>query len=246
MKRPVYKRVLLKFSGEALNGGNSQTTIDQEVMHYLSKQVGLLNQRGIEVGLVLGGGNLFRGSAMALQGVSRVSGDYMGLLATIINALAVQDVFNSFGIPTDLYTPFMMPAFAERYNASKASKSLSNGRVAIFAGGTGNPYCTTDSAAALRGAELGADMVFKATKVDGVYDKDPAVHEDAKRYDHLTYRQVLEQGLKVMDHGAIAMCEEAQLPIRVFRYSDPQNFEIIARGDGKVGTLVSSEEMKHE
>ena len=176
---------------------------------------------------------------MALGGVSRLSGDYMGMLGTIINALAMQDVLNSFGVDAVVYTPFMMPAFARRFNAADVRKAFRRGQVAVLAGGTGNPYCTTDSAAALRGAELEVDMVFKATKVDGVYDKDPESHEDAQRYERLTYREVLEKGLRVMDHGAIATCEEAGLPIRVFKFSDPTTFERIARGDGAVGTLIT-------
>jgi uridylate kinase len=163
----------------------------------------------------------------------------MGMLGTIINALAMQDVLNSFGVDAAVYTPFMMPAFARRFNAGDVRKAFRRGQVAVLAGGTGNPYCTTDSAAALRGAELEVDMVLKATKVDGVYDKDPESHADAQRYDQLTYREVLEKGLRVMDHGAIATCEEAGLPIRVFKFSDPTTFERIARGDGAVGTLIT-------
>lgn len=244
MGKPPARRILLKLSGEALAGGKQDRTFDQDVLNYLATQVQRLGGAGIEVAIVLGGGNLFRGAEMVLEGVSRLSGDYMGMLGTIINALAMQDVLTSFGVEAGIYTPFLMPAFADRFNATKVSKAMQKGQVAVLAGGTGNPYCTTDSAAALRGAELQVDVLLKATKVDGVYDSDPVRNRDAIRFDRLTYREVLEKGLRVMDHGAIALCEEAGLPIRVFKFSDPSSFERLASGDGQVGTLITTEEAR--
>lgn len=239
MTKPAYKRILLKLSGEALNGGVENSTFDPQILNYFATQILLLRSAGIEVAIVLGGGNIFRGSRMVMEGVTRVSGDYMGMLATIINSLALLDVLSHYGVETEIYTPFEMPAFARRFNSAQVLSSLRNGRVTILSGGTGNPFFTTDTAAALRGAEIEADILLKATRVDGVYDKDPEKHKDARRFDKLSYQEVLERGLSVMDRTAFALCAETKLPIRVFNFADKASFERIARGDGQVGTLVS-------
>ncbi len=242
MTKPTLKRILLKLSGEALNGGNPEVTFDPQILQFFCQQLMLLRSAGLEVAVVLGGGNIFRGARMVMEGVSRVSGDYMGMLATIINAVALQDVLGSYGVESEVYTPFEMPAFARRFNSAQVLAGLRHGRPAILAGGTGNPFFTTDSAAALRASEIEAEVLFKATKVDGVYAEDPVKNPGARRYDRLTYQEVLEQGLKVMDQTAIALCQEVGMPIRVFKFDDPENFHRIARGDGRVGTLISGPE----
>jgi uridylate kinase len=241
MGGPAFQRVLLKLSGEVLNGGREDCTIDGEVLQYLVEQIKVLCQAGVQVGIVLGGGNLFRGAQMSSLGVSRLNGDYMGMLGTIINGIALQDVLLAADQDAAVYTPFDLPAFSTRFHARTVSQALERGQVAVLAGGTGNPYCTTDSAAALRGAELGVDVILKATKVDGVYDKDPMAHPDAQRFDRLTFGEALARGLRVMDQGAIATCQESGIPIRVFRLEDSECFLRIAQGDGSVGTLIDTE-----
>lgn len=235
--RRRFGRVLLKFSGEAL-AGEQKFGIDPNMAVYLARQLKVLISTGIEIGLVIGGGNIFRGVAMVTQGLSRVSGDYMGMLATIINALALQDVLNANGIPTEIFTPFEMPAFASRFNSTQVVRALKDRKITIFAGGTGNPYFSTDSAAALKAAEVGADILLKATKVDGVFDKDPVKHTDARKFDRLTYHEVLEKDIKVMDQTAVALCREINMPIFVFNLSNESSFERIAGGDLSFGTLV--------
>ncbi len=231
------KRILLKISGEALMG-EQQYGIDPEFAAYLAGQIRTIHDEGIEIGLVIGGGNIFRGVAGVSQGLSRVSGDYMGMLATIINALAVQDVLIRHRINTEVFTPFEMPAFAQRFNAAHVNATLRDGRVTIFAGGTGNPYFSTDSAAALRAAEIRAELLMKATKVDGIFDKDPMKYDDAVKYDQLSYQEVLERNLKVMDATAIALCRDVGMPIFVFNLRTPGNMARVAAGDTSFGTMV--------
>jgi uridylate kinase len=233
-----FRRVLLKFSGEAL-AGDQRFGIDPNVASYLARQVRILHFNKIETGLVIGGGNIFRGVSAVSQGLSRVSADYMGMLATIINALALQDVLNSAGVPTEIFTPFEMPAFASRFNSASVISTLQDRKITLFAGGTGNPYFSTDSAAALKAAEIGAEILLKATKVDGVYDRDPVKHKDARMFDRLSFQEVLEQNLKVMDQTAVALCREVGMPIFVFNMMKEDNFERLAKGDLSCGTLVS-------
>lgn len=233
-----FRRVVLKISGEALAGGQGYG-IDPAFGLFLARQVKILQGHEIEIGLVVGGGNIFRGLAGVAQGFSRVSADYMGMLATIINALALQDVLNGEGVATRIFTPFEMPAFAMRFNASQADYNLREGRLVIFAGGTGNPYFSTDSAAALKAAEVRAEILLKGTKVDGVFDRDPVKDPDAKRYEHVSYQEVLEKDLRVMDATAIALCRDVHIPIFVFNLRTEGNFERIACADFSSGTLVS-------
>lgn len=237
-----FNRVLLKLSGEALAGDKRSTemgsSIDPEGVRYLARQVRYFHENSIETGLVVGGGNIFRGARAV--GLSRVTGDYMGMLATIINALALQDVLNASGMPTEVFTPFEMPAFASRFNAAHVIQALRSHRLTLFAGGTGNPYFSTDSAAALRAAEIRADVLIKATKVDGVYDSDPMINQNAKKFDRLTYQQAVEQNLKVMDVTAITLCREVGIPIFVFNYKTEGNFEKLASGICDFGTWISN------
>jgi uridylate kinase len=235
---PPLTRILLKLSGEALMG-EQQYGIDPKFADELASQLQLLRDKGIEMGLVIGGGNIFRGVSGVAKGLSRVSGDYMGMLATIINALAMQDVLIRHGVPAEIFTPFEMPAFAHRFNAQVVNTSLQQKKVTIFAGGTGNPYFSTDSAAALRAAEIRAGVLLKATKVDGVYDKDPMVHEDAKMYRTLSYQEVIERNLKVMDATSVALCRDVGIPIFVFNMLKEGNFARLANGDTSFGTLIS-------
>jgi uridylate kinase len=237
LKPRKFRRVLLKCSGEAL-AGDEKFGIDPNVAGYLARQLKVLHTHDIETGLVIGGGNIFRGVALMNQGLSRVSGDYMGMLATIINALALQDILNAAGIPTEIFTPFEMPAFAWRFNASQAMRALKDRKMTIFAGGTGNPYFSTDSAAALKAAEIGAEILLKATKVDGVFDRDPVGYKDAVKFEQLTFHEVLEKDIRVMDHTAVALCREANMPIFVFNLANESSFERIAIGDLSFGTLV--------
>ncbi|MBI4864759.1 MAG: UMP kinase [Candidatus Riflebacteria bacterium] len=236
--RRTFRRVLLKLSGEAL-AGQQRFGIDPNVAAYIARQIAVIYNQGIEIGLVVGGGNIFRGVSAVSQGLSRVSADYMGMLATIINALALQDVLTAHGMPTEIFTPFEMPAFACRFNSAQVISALKAHKLTLFAGGTGNPYFSTDSAAALRAAEIGAEILLKATKVDGVFDRDPVKHADAKKFDRLTYQEVIERDIKVMDQTAVAMCREVKLPIYVFNLSQEGNFERLARGDLSFGTLVT-------
>ncbi|MBI3894201.1 MAG: UMP kinase [Candidatus Wallbacteria bacterium] len=231
------RRILLKLSGEALMG-EQEYGIDPKFATFLAKQLQLIRDEGVEMGLVIGGGNIFRGVSGVARGLSRVSGDYMGMLATIINALAMQDVLVRQGIPAEIFTPFEMPAFAQRFNAAQVNLTLNKNVVTIFAGGTGNPYFSTDSAAALRAAEIGANMLLKATKVDGVYDKDPMKFPDAVMYPKLNYQEVLERNLKVMDATAVALCRDVGMPIFVFNLLKEGNIARIAHGDTSFGTMV--------
>ena len=215
MEKPFYKRVLLKLSGEALMG-NQEFGISSDVIASYARQIKDIVDLGVEVSVVIGGGNIFRGLSGATQGVDRVTGDHMGMLATVINSLALQNSIEKLGVPTRVQTAIEMPKIAEPFIKRRAQRHLEKGRVVIFGAGTGNPYFTTDTAAALRAIEMNTEVVLKATKVDGIYDKDPVKYSDAVKYDKVTYSEVLAKDLKVMDSTAISLCRENKLPIIVF------------------------------
>jgi len=238
-ERAVYKRVLLKLSGEALQGGAAHG-IDARVLSSLASQIASVKKLGVEVALVLGGGNIFRGSRGTQHfKIERAVGDYMGMLATVINGLALQDALERQGVPTRVMTAIEMHQVAEPYIRRRAMRHLENGRVVIFVAGTGNPYFTTDTAAALRAMEVGADAIFKATKVDGVYSADPMKDKRAKRFSGLTHLDVLKKGLKVMDATAVSLCMDNRLPIVVFDLTRPGNIKRIILGEN-IGTIVRS------
>jgi uridylate kinase len=232
-----YKRILLKLSGEALMGSQSGG-IDPEVVSMIANQVKEIREAGVEVGLVIGGGNIFRGVAGASKGLDRVTGDHMGMLATMINALALQDCIEKLGIPTRVMSGIEMPRVAENYIRRRAVRHIEKGRVVIFGAGTGNPYFSTDTAAALRANEIDAQVVMKATNVDGVYTADPKKDPSAVKFDRVSFQEVLEKNLKVMDAAAIALCRENKLPILVFNMNQPGNLLAAVRGE-VVGTVVN-------
>ena len=234
----TFKRVLLKLSGEALEGKES-FGIDPEVLHRMAKEIKELVDQDIEVGLVIGGGNIFRGAKLAQAGLNRVVGDHMGMLATVMNGLAMRDALYRIGVPTTLMSAIPMQGVCSPYSWTEAIHELKSGRVVILSAGTGNPFFTTDSAAVLRGIEIDADVVIKGTKVDGVYDKDPHKYSDAKKYDNLSYIEVLEQGLQVMDSTATSLCMDNNIPILVFGLDDTENITRAISGE-PIGTLVSS------
>jgi uridylate kinase len=234
--KPVYKRILLKLSGEALMG-DQEFGISSEVIGSYARQIKEIVELGVEVGIVIGGGNIFRGLSGEDQGVDRVTGDHMGMLATVINSLALQNAIEKLGIPTRVQTAIDMPKIAEPFIKRRAQRHLEKGRVVIFGAGTGNPYFTTDTAAALRAIEINADVVAKATKVDGIYDKDPLKYNDAERYEEVTYNEVLHKGLKVMDATAISLCRENNFPIIVFDSLTEGNIKRMVLGEN-IGTKV--------
>ncbi len=234
-----YRRVLLKLSGEVLLNRTSGQSIDPAVVALMASRIRAAVAMGAEVSVVLGGGNIFRGLAGAERGIGRSSGDYMGMLATVINALALQNALESLAVPTRVQSAITMHEVAEPFIHRRAMRHLAKGRVVIFAAGTGNPYFSTDTAAALRASEVGADVLLKATKVNGVYTADPASHADARRYRRLTYRDALTKSLKVMDSAAFALCMENRIPIVVFDFFENESLERALRGE-PVGTLVSS------
>lgn len=233
---PKYKRVLLKLSGEALMG-EQEYGISSSMINMFSKQIVEIANLGIEVAVVIGGGNIFRGLSGEEQGIDRVTGDHMGMLATVINALALQNTIEKLGIQTRVQTGLEIPKVAEPFIKRKAQRHLEKGRVVIFGAGTGNPYFTTDTAAALRAMEIDADIVMKGTKVDGIFDKDPAKYADAKKYDTITYSEVIAQGLKVMDTAAISLCMDNELPILVFDSLVDGNIKKAVFGE-VIGTTV--------
>lgn len=230
-----YKRVMLKLSGEALAGENG-FGIDFNIAMNIAKAVKELVDMGIEVGAVVGGGNIWRGRSG--EGMDRTTADYMGMLATSINALALQDSLEALGVDTRVQTAIEMKEIAEPYIRRRAMRHLEKGRVVIFGAGTGNPYFSTDTAAALRAAEIEADVILLAKKVDGVYDKDPHKYDDAKKYDELSYIEVLEQGLQVMDSTATSLCMDNNIPILVFALDNPENIKRVVLGEN-IGTIVS-------
>lgn len=234
-----YKRILLKCSGEALMG-KSQFGIDPSVLDKIATDVAELIQMGVEVGLVIGGGNLFRGKALSKAGLGRVTGDHMGMLATIMNALALRDALERIDLPARIMSAIPLLGVVDPYHRRKAMTHLRNGHVVIFAAGTGNPFFTTDTAACLRAIEVGADIVLKATKVDGIYSEDPVINPVAKRFDYLTYREVLSKGLQVMDATAICLCQDQDMPLQVFNMSEPGALKKIVLGE-RIGTLVGAD-----
>jgi uridylate kinase len=233
-----YGRILLKLSGEALQGEQGYG-IDPEVISNLAEEIKEVHESGVQTALVIGGGNIFRGIKASTQGMDRASADYMGMLATVLNSLALQDALERTGVKTRVQSAISMQELAEPYIRRRAIRHLEKGRVVIFAAGTGNPYFTTDTAASLRAMEIGADIILKATKVDGVYDKDPAEFEDARLFDHLSYIEVLQQGLKVMDATAISLCMDNRLPICVFNMNTAGNIGRVVAGES-VGTRVDA------
>lgn len=231
-----YKRILLKLSGEALTGRES-FGIDPKVLDQMALEIGQLVGIGVQVGLVVGGGNLFRGSALQAAGLDRVTGDHMGMLATVMNALAMRDALERSNIATQVMSAIPMSGVVDHYNRRNAIRALNSGDVVIFSAGTGNPFFTTDSAACLRGIEIDAELVLKATKVDGVYSDDPMKVSDAVKYDELSYDDVLAKKLAVMDLTAICLCRDHDMPVRVFQMEKPGALLSIVRG-GDEGTLV--------
>lgn len=236
MGKPVFKRILIKLSGEAL-AGKQGAGINNEIIKQIASEVADVHRIGVEIGIVIGGGNIFRGVAASAQGMDRASSDYMGMLATCINALALQDALEKEEIPTRVQSAIEMAEIAEPFIRRRAMRHLEKNRVVIFAAGTGNPYFTTDTAAALRAAEINASVIMKATKVDGIYDKDPEKFPDAKMYKDISYIDVLNQGLKVMDSTAVSLCMENKLPILTFNMMTRGNILKAVCGE-PIGTLV--------
>ena len=232
----AYQRVLLKLSGEALMG-EQQFGIDPAVATQIAKDIHEIQSLGVQTAVVIGGGNLFRGLAASAKGMDRATADYMGMLATVINALALQDALEHNGVPTRVASAIEMRAVAEPFIRRRAVRHLEKGRVVVFAAGTGNPYFTTDTAAALRAMEMKADVILKGTKVDGIYTADPMTDRTATKYDDISYLQVLERGLKVMDATAISLCMDNKLPIVVFNLRTPGNLRRVIMGEA-IGTTV--------
>lgn len=233
-----YKRILLKLSGEALSGTKGHG-IEPEILKTFSEEIKEVYKSGVEIALVLGGGNIHRGVVGTDKGMDRTTSDHMGMLATVINALAMQDSLENIGVPTRLLTAIEMKEIAEPYIRRRAVRHLEKKRVVIFAGGTGNPFFTTDTAASLRANEINADLILKATKVDGIYDKDPKKYDDAKMFHELTFFEVLNKGLKVMDSTAISLCMDNNIDIVVFNVFQKGNIQKVVQGE-KIGTLVTS------
>ncbi|MBI5235540.1 MAG: UMP kinase [Deltaproteobacteria bacterium] len=237
MSKYKYKRILLKLSGEALMG-DKEFGVDTLVINAIASEVKAVYDMGVEIALVIGGGNIFRGVSASAKGMDRATADYVGMLATVINSLMLQDALEKNGVSTRVLSAIEMKELAEPYIRRRAVRHLEKGRIVIFAAGTGNPYFTTDTAASLRAMEINAEVIMKGTKVDGVYDKDPMKDKSAVRYDKLTYLDVLKQGLKVMDTTAISLCMDNNLPIIVFDVKVSGNLMRIVMGED-VGTLVS-------
>jgi len=236
-RSPKYYRVLLKLSGEAL-GGQGRVNICPEAVHDMAEQIREVRELDVQVVVVVGGGNIFRGLSGSERGIERATGDYMGMLATVINALALQDALEKTGVPTRVQSAIAMSQVAEPFIRRRAVRHLEKGRVVIFGGGTGNPYFSTDTAAALRANEIGAEVILKATKVDGIYDRDPQKNPKAKRFAQITYFEALKKQLKVMDSTAFSLCMDNKMPIIVFDLFKPHNLRRVVLGE-KVGTLVT-------
>jgi uridylate kinase len=236
MPAPLYKRVLLKLSGESLMG-DQQYGIDPQALRAFAEDVKEALDLGVEMGIVFGGGNIYRGMQAESMGIDKVSGDHMGMLATVINCLAFQNALESLGVPTRLQTAIRMEQFAEAFIRRRAMRHLEKGRVVVFGAGTGNPYFTTDTAAVLRAVEIEAEVVIKGTRVDGVYDKDPEKHADARRFDTITYKETLDRNLRVMDMTAITMAQENNKPILVFDMNVRGNLRRLLLGE-PVATIV--------
>ena len=237
-KKPKYSRILLKLSGESL-GDAKGMGISPEAVNHMAKQVCEVRELGVEMVVVVGGGNIFRGLTGSERGIERATGDYMGMLATVINALALQDALEKLGCPTRVQSAIAMAQVAEPFIRRRAVRHMEKGRVVIFGGGTGNPYFSTDTAAALRANEIGAEVILKATKVDGIYDSDPKKNVNAKRFSEITYLDALQRQLKVMDSTAFSLCMDNKMPIVVFDFFRPHNLKRVVMGE-KVGTLVTN------
>ena len=236
MPETAYQRVLLKLSGEVLAGGEG-FGIDPAKATQLAVEVKSIHDLGIDIGLVIGAGNIFRGMEAAAKGMQRVTGDYLGMLATIMNAVCVQDALENIGSVTRTLSAITVAQIADPYIRRRAIRHLEKGRIIVVAGGTGNPYFTTDTAAALRATELGAEVLIKGTKVDGVYDKDPVVHSDAIKYDRVSYKEAIQKELRIMDMTAISLCKENSLPIKVFNINRNGDLKKLILGE-PIGTLV--------
>lgn len=236
MTKPMFKRVMIKLSGEALQGRLGYG-IDFDVTGAIAKQIKEVRALGVDIAIVIGGGNIFRGAVSSVKGIDRVSADYMGMLATVINGLALQDALEKAGVFTRVQTAIQMQQMAEPFIRRRAIRHMEKGRVVIFVGGTGNPYFTTDTTAALRAIEIGAEVILKATKVDGVYSSDPVKNKRARKYDSLRYIDVLKKGLKVMDATAISLCMDNKLPIIVLNLFKEGNIKRVILGE-KIGTIV--------
>lgn len=234
--KPVFDRIILKLSGEAMTG-DSEYGVSPTVIRKVALEVKEVRGLGVEVAIVIGGGNIYRGIAASAEGMDRASADYMGMLATVINSLALQDALEKEGVFTRVMSAIEMHQIAEPYIRRRAVRHLEKGRVVIFAAGTGNPFFTTDTAAALRAVEIKAKIILKATKVDGVYDSDPMIHPEAKKFASLSYIQVLNRGLKIMDATAISLCMDNDLPVIVFNLTKPGNIKRVVLGQ-KVGTVI--------
>ena len=239
MARATYKRILLKLSGEVF-GGQQKYGIDLEVLSVIAKEIKSVKALGVGVAVVVGGGNIFRGVAGAVKGIDRATGDYMGMLATVINSLALQDSLEREGVPSRVQTAIEMRQVAEPFIRRRAISHMEKGRVVILAAGTGNPYFSTDTTAALRGAELDVDVILKATKVDGVYDKDPVHFPNAKKFKRITHMEMIQKRLRVMDSTAASLCMENKIPIIVFDLTKAGNIKKAVQGK-EVGTLVENE-----
>lgn len=237
MTSTAHHRILLKLSGEALLG-DEDYGIDPVVIHRIATEVGEVSKMGVEIAVVIGGGNIFRGAGLAESGIDRVTGDHMGMLATVMNALALQDAMESIDIDARVMSALSIHDVCEDYIRRRAQRHLEKGRVVICAAGTGNPFFTTDTAAALRAIEVGADILLKATRVDGVYDADPETHPEARRFEELSYDHVIESKLRVMDANAIVLCRDQNMPIRVFNVFGEGNLRKLAQGEA-IGTLIN-------
>ncbi len=240
IKRPIYKRVLLKLSGEALMGESKRLGIDPETVDAISREISEVAHMGVQIGIIIGGGNIFRGLSASARGMDRVTADYMGMLATVINSLALQDYLERYDVETRVMTAIKMEELAEPFIRRRAIAHLNSNRIVIFGAGTGNPYFTTDTAAALRAIEIEADAILKGTRVDGVYDKDPELFPDAVKFDQLTYMEVVRKRLKVMDTTAVTLCMDNDLPIIVFNLKQHGNFTKVILGE-HLGTKVIGE-----
>ena len=238
MNNPVYRRVLLKLSGEVL-AGEKEFGIDPERADFLAREVKSIYDLGVSIGLIIGAGNIFRGLQASGKGMDRVTGDYLGMLATVMNSIALQDALENVDCDTRTLTALKVDQIAEPYIRRRALRHLEKDRIVIVAGGTGNPFFSTDTGAALRASELEAEVVLKGTKVDGVYDKDPKKHSDAVKYDTITYKEVIAKNLRVMDLTAITLCSENSLPIQIFNINSPGYLKDIVLGNN-LGTLVSN------
>lgn len=238
MARPKYKRILLKLSGEVF-GGKQKLNIDPQILSIMASEIASAKKHNVQIAIVVGGGNIFRGLSGSEHGVDRTTGDYMGMLATVINALALQDALEKIGTPSRVQTAIEMKSVAEPFIRRRAIRHMEKGRVIILAAGTGNPYFTTDTTAALRAAELDADIILKATKVDGVYDKDPKKFKDAKKFKKLSHLDIIKDSLKVIDTTAASLCMDNNIPIIVFDVMKKGNIERAVRG-GEVGTIIEN------